>query len=90
MERLKLDATRFKADNELRQAELELKANQTGVDKLKTQLNYEADLAKIQGSKDMAAAQLAQQAELKGMDIESKEKLMSFEAQIKQAYGTGI
>tara|TARA_B110000858_G_scaffold198272_1_gene263642 strand:+ start:1411 stop:3618 length:2208 start_codon:yes stop_codon:yes gene_type:complete len=89
-ERLKLDAQKLQADIQFKQSDAQTKAQQVEVERMRAQLNYEADMAKIANSKDMTLAQLKLQLGIKEMDVASKEKLMAFETQVKQAYGTGL
>mgnify|MGYP003636006750 FL=1 len=89
-ERLKLDAQKLQADIQFKQSDAQTKAQQVEVERLRAELNYEADMAKIANSKDMTMAQLQQQLGIKELDVASKEKLMAFETQVKQAFGTGL
>ena len=90
MGKLQLEQQKFQADMQFKQVDVQNKQRQLAVEEMRAKLQYEADMAKIANAKDMTMEQLASQMGLKQMELASKEKLMAFETQVKQAFGEGI
>lgn len=88
--RLQLDSQKQQQDAQFKQQELQNKQRQIAVEEMRAKLDYEATMTKIADQKELTLEQLATQMGLKQMDLASKEKLMAFETQVKQAYGEGI
>ena len=89
-QRLQLDAQKMQFDMQYKQQDIQTKQKQIAVDEMRAKLDYEATMTKIADQKELTLEQLKTQMGLKQMDVASKEKLMAFETQVKQAYGEGI
>ncbi len=89
-QRLQLDTQKEQFNQQFKQQELQIKQQASEVDQMRARLGYEETMAKIAAQKEMTLAQLEQAMGLKQMDLASAEKLMAFETQVKQAYGTGV
>lgn len=79
-----------KDSNQHKQMDQQIKQKQLAIEEMRSKLDYESTMAKLASNENLTMKEFELKMGLKQMDLASAEKLMAFETQVKQAYGTGL